>query len=332
MTLHQIYPSPTMTNSQKTNESGEPKRRGRPKGSTNKLPRLSRVKASDRPGMVLTDRDVGILRAVYEYRALSTAQIQALLFTTTTDQQCRYRLKLLFQNGYLFRNEQLHTLSEERKPLVYWLDKKGAEVIAEREGITVGDLDWNRQERNVRYLFLEHLLTTNEVRIAFTLAAQRAGYLLDTWSDERALRRSHKEDEVLIVGEGGERIATKLFPDGYFVLDTPQRKYRHFLEIDRTTETVTGKWAQKIAAYNVYFAPMGSGESLYQRRYGVNAGRVIVVTTSAKRLAHLKAETQKEGGKARFWFTTFDQLTATTALTEKIWQVASREDTYAFIW
>ena len=103
-----------MTNSQKTNE---PRRRGRPKGVVNKLPRLVRAKGDNLPGFVLTDRDVDILRAVYEYRALTTTQIEALIFATTTPHQCRKRLQLLFHHGYLYRSEQLHTLSEARKPL-----------------------------------------------------------------------------------------------------------------------------------------------------------------------------------------------------------------------
>src|SRR5437879_335774 len=87
-------------------KTGEAKKTGRPRGRSDKIPRLTRTKSTDLPGIVLTTRDMSILEAVYTYRALTTPQIAALLFVPTTRTWCNYRLKLLFHHGYLYRSEQ----------------------------------------------------------------------------------------------------------------------------------------------------------------------------------------------------------------------------------
>jgi hypothetical protein len=55
------------------------------------------------------------------------------------------------------------------------------------------------------------------------------------------------------------------------------------------------------------------------------------VTSSERRLEHLLAITEKAGGKARFWFTTFGQITPRTVLTRPIWRVASRGGRHALL-
>ena len=60
--------------------------------------------------------------------------------------------------------------------------------------------------------------------------------------------------------------------------------------------------------------------------------RVLTVTTGEKRLASLKAATEQTGGRARFWFTTFECIKSCDVLVNPIWQVASKEDSYALIW
>src|SRR3712207_5451843 len=100
-------PRPTVTSSTTRNAA---RTKGRPAGSKDRLPRLRRGTSQQLPGMVLTPRDYGILEAAYAHRVLSSAQVEALLFTTTTPTQCRTRLRLLFQHGYLLRLEQLQRL------------------------------------------------------------------------------------------------------------------------------------------------------------------------------------------------------------------------------
>lgn len=215
----------------------------------------------------------------------------------------------------------------------YFLDKKGAELIAQLRGCELSELDWNPKDHLAGHTFLDHLLATNDVRVAIALACQRHGYTIERWLDEKTLKSDQMKDTVILVSSRGARQKASVVPDGYFLLHTGAYRYHQFLEIDRAT--VTGKsrdwgkrtWARKVAAYLEYYR---SGK--YQERYQTKNMRILTVTTGGTRLANLKAVTEEAGGKARFWFTTFDQISPETVLTEPIWQVAGKEGLYSLVW
>ncbi len=84
-----------------------------------RLKLLQRADAGQLPPLQLNSRDLAIIEAVYSFRALTTPQIEALLFPGDCDgfqpqakaprsgktNRCRHRLKLLFHHGYLYREE-----------------------------------------------------------------------------------------------------------------------------------------------------------------------------------------------------------------------------------
>lgn len=281
-----------------------------------------------------TPRETAILRAVYAYRALTTPQIDALLFpatrgrtSTEPSSRCRHRMKLLAAEEYVYRREQPQLLSEGRKHYVYFLAPRGAAKLAGLDGLFPEQLDWRDREYDVGWPFLDHLLATNNVRIAITVAAHVRGLTLSVWRDDRTLKRHHAKETVVLTGpQGGTQRAT-VIPDGYFVLEDGPYRSHHFLEVDRRTETGAATtwgrrdWVRKVAAYMEYHY---SGK--YLARYRTRSMRVLTVTTGEKRLANLKAITEKVGGRSRFWFTTFDRLTPDTALTKPIWNVAGRSE------
>ena len=108
---------------------------------------LVRAQDDNLPPFKLTKRDMAIINACYEYRALTSQQLQRLFFRHGTDRgqltQCQLRLKLLYHHGYLYRDEQPTKMSDGRRPLVYFLDRKGAAMLAEYLEIPVTDLDWS---------------------------------------------------------------------------------------------------------------------------------------------------------------------------------------------
>lgn len=300
-----------------------------------RLPRLKRTPQNSAPRFRLTARDKAIVDAVYTHRALTAPQIAALFFASpsaATSSRCRHRLKLLYHHGFLHRIEQPQILSAGREPLVYFLDKRGAQMLAVQQECEVEDLDWRERENKVGYRFIEHLLLSNDVRIAITKATQRQEWTIEQWIDEQSLRRTHIKEYVTIIGAQGSEQRVALIPDGYFVLATPEHRYHHFLEIDLRTETgeasVAGRkdWARKMKAYISYYT-----HGHYQERYKTTGGRVLTITTGEKRMAHLKQITEKVGGRSRFWFTTFERLNAQTVLSDPIWQVAAREDYFSLV-
>ncbi|MBM3315922.1 hypothetical protein FJY71_08845, partial [candidate division WOR-3 bacterium] len=274
-----------------------------------------------------TLRDIEIIQAVQQYRALTTAQIEALFFSPMRDgrpnPRCQMRLKHLFHRGYLARYEQPQRLSEGRKPLIYLLDRTGAQLLVSELGVEPTDLGWRPGDNQLSPFFLDHLLATNEVRIAFTLAARDRGWKIDTWIDDKALRSREMKDYVTIDQSGGRTRRAAVVPDGYFTLTDGRYRYHHLLEIDRATTTgqptVTGKrsWQLKVQTYLAYWR-----SGLYQKRYETTSYRVLTVTTGPTRLENLKRITEAAGGGSVFWFTTFGELARDTVIANPIWRVA----------
>lgn len=306
-----------------------------------RLPRFRRADLKELPGFRLNKRDKAIIQAVGQHRAMTTPQIQALFFPPSEgksgrpgkfNSRCQYRLQMLYQYGYLSRLEQQQTLSQGSKPLVYRLDRKGAELLAELGGCDLEEIGWDPKGNVVSHYFLEHLLATNDVRVAISLSAQKHGWRILAWRDEKTLKSPQMKDVVTLQGPKGGAKQAAVVPDGYFKLDAVEDIYNFFLEVD--LQTVTGQaatwgrrdWARKVKAYLAYYQ---SGQ--YQKRYATSDVRILTVTTGEKRLTNLKRITEEAGGRARFWFTTFEKITPAIVLTEPIWQVADKEGRYAII-
>lgn len=293
-----------------------------------RLPGLKRVKDSELPTFRLTARDKKIIEAVYQYRVLTTQQIDRLFFPSSRSggsSRCLHRLKLLFHHGFLQRAEQPQLISEGRKPYVYYVDKRGAEFLAYLYECEVKDLDWSPRSYPVGHLFLEHLLATNDIRVAIVLSAQKHGFVVEQWYDEKTLKSEQMKDTVILTTVQGKQQKASVVGDGYFRLYSDHYSHQ-FLETDRGTVTGSSRkfgsktWQRKVAAYLAYYR---SGK--YQARYNTRSMRIITVTTSVRRLQNLKAITEALGGKTRFWFTTFEEIERADVLTDRIWWVAGDE-------
>ena len=294
----------------------------------------------------MTERDKAVIKAVYTHRALTMPQIETLLFRPDNGQthrtktsRVRHRLKLLFQHGYLFRDEQPTKLSEGRKPLIYFIDHKAISLLAYELGVFPDDIDWKPKDNNVTWMFLDHLLATNDVRIAIEVAVDCAGMRLLRWFDDKTLKSREIRDSVEITGPEGARIRATIVPDGYFCLRDGEYEYHNFLEVDMGTETGKSSkfgrrdFSRKIRGYCAYYKT-----GLYQQKYAPEQRhddlpmRVLTVTTSPKRMANLKAVAEAAGAGEQFWFTTFDRIQPETVLTEPIWEVAGGEDLHSLTW
>ena len=303
----------------------------------NKTP-IMELRPPDRlPGFRMTTRDVAILKAVYTHRLLTTAQIVDLLFPPEKGQRhqtkvsrARHRLKMLKRLGYLHQDEQPIRLKDGRKPYLYMLAKKALPLLAREYDVLQEDISWKPRDNQLAWRYLEHLMATNDVRIAIEIAARRNGYLLNRWLDERTLKSQEMKDSVEIQGSGG-RVA--VVPDGYFHLTVGQYSYHHMMEIDMGTETgLSDKYNRrtfsgKIQAYLAYYV---SGK--YESRYGTSVMRVLTVTTGPGRMKNLKKIAERLGGGEEFWFVTFDKVTPETVLTEPVWSVAGQDELRPLIW
>jgi hypothetical protein len=215
-----------------------------------RLKLLKRAEADQLPPHAPTPRDLAIIEAVYSFRALTTPQIETLLFPGDSEKfqpnaqtpqsgktnRCRHRLKLLYHHGYLYREELPVPLTYGRKPLVYFLDKRGKTTLCKHYGLEPKDIDWQPRHNTVGNNFIEHLLKTNDVRVAITVEARQLGFKVVNWLDDHTLRKQQNRDYVLLTGpKGGKPRKVAVVPDGYCHLKGLKHELHFLLEADRRT-------------------------------------------------------------------------------------------------
>lgn len=280
-----------------------------------------RTRTTTRTEFVPTERDREIVAAVSTHRALTSDQVSLLFWgDLKANSRCRLRLRLLSEHGYLERAEQPVALSEGRRPLVYFLGKRGLALAADVRGVTESAIDWKKEHNDVRWPFLEHLLATNEIRVRLEVAAPRAGFTVLEWLDDKTLSSLSIRDQFMVAQPGGGAVQVALGPDGYVSLLDPNGTTRHraFIEADRATVPL-GRWQDKVQRYLAYFR-----SSVFADRYkATKPFRVLTVTTSDERLANMKRVTEEAGGQTWFWFSTFDAIREPgSILLRPVWHMA----------
>lgn len=276
-----------------------------------KLPRYGRIKFP--PKMELTERDKRILEAVYAYDGiLSFSQVQRLFFTGKS--QAELRLKLLYQHGYLNRldRDQRRRLPE----MIYWLDKKGAELVASLDGTPPNEFTWRKEPR---WFQVEHDLAVNDFRIDLEQACrEHPDVQLESWTLESEFWAYPDKIKYKFQEKEMERY---IRPDGFFVLTTPEHTIRYLLEIDRSTEDNPRFLREKVLPGLAYVKSQAYGQ-----RFGHRSGRWLVVTTSQRRLENMLKQARNGEAKGFFYFTTFSHVKPETLLQSPIWRRPDRDD------
>lgn len=221
--------------------------------------------------MRLTERDLHIIRAVYEYRVLTTQHLQTLFFSSR--HQTYARLASLYQHGFLERKFLGVYADKMNTPTLYLLDRRGAELLQAKLGL---DIEWNSHTKDVGVPFLEHTLAINTVRVAVAKACEATpGFALLKWLGEPEMKAGY--DRVIIRSTTGKNVSVSLIPDSYCVLSTPKGIGHFFLELDRGTMT-TKRFKNKILAYQAYYQT-----GAYEKRYGTKSLRVLTIASSPVR-------------------------------------------------
>lgn len=259
-------------------------------------PRFER--APVRP-MILTPRDLDILRAVHRHRLLRSTHLIALL--DGSQQATLRRLQLLFHHGYLDRPAmQLDWYARGSEPLVYALGNRGAEVLETEGVVRRGGIRWNTKNRNVSRVFLHHTLAVAEAMVAFEVAC-RSREEIQFIPPEEVLAGAPPETRRLRlpfrwkveVRFEGKPYRLGVEPDRVFGLEfhgAPENR-RHaffFLEADRGTMPVTRKglaqtsFLRKLLTYQETWR-----QGLHRAHLGIPNFRVLTVTASRERVGHL---------------------------------------------
>jgi len=229
-------------------------------------------------GFLLQDRDRHLLSELDIMRIVDREMAKVVGgFRSTRRANCR--LLQLTQTG-LLRRFFVGSVAHGRKA-VYTLSPKGVDLVNAKLGgivrpqgrLVVGDR------------FVEHQIGINQIYLAVKYRSTvQAGIRLIRW----------------VVFRTAISETIRLTPDGYFEL-AGEGVASIFLEVDLGTEALS-VWQQKTASYLQLAI---SGE--FQRKFRQPQFRVLVVATSERRLANIRATVATSTDKI-FRFTTFDNI------------------------
>lgn len=256
----------------------------------------------------LQPRDLLMMTFVAEFRLLSREQLQILLdFPCIT--RINVRLKKLYDHGYLSRLF-LPTVTCIRKPL-YFLGRKGIGKVSEYLGLDPLSLERERKHlQDRKELFLNHQLFLNDVRIAFTFAAQNTARMtLEQWIKE-------KDINIQFLNSQREQIILK--PDGCLCLTYNGKLYSFFIEVD--CSTMTNRRLKAKAQNYLDYARSG----LSRQDFGFQFFRVLIITKTEKRLLNLKASIEELTDRI-FCFAVEVDVCQGRVLA-RIWRRAGRQD------
>lgn len=272
----------------------------------------------------LTERDQRIMETLHAFDGMmSYQQLKRLFFPGKWDTGPKERLRLLFQHRYLNLpdDENLHRVPQGE--IVYWLDEKGAELVAGLRGLALDEFSWRPMGRWSR---IAHDLAVNDFRLDIMDACEEMSELtLFDWVVESEF--TQEPDTITYTALNGAEKTRQVRPDGFFLIRKPSKKqpgkqleYAFLLEIDMGTESNVRFARDKVASGTLYL----SNES-YQERFGVRYGRWLVVTTNEGRMIRMKDQVERFGGGGVWYFTTFDRVAPATVLTDPIWLIAGQQ-------
>lgn len=266
-----------------------------------RLPKYKRVSKKEAPRLVLQERDLEILKTVWDYRYLQSHHIIALI--KGTRRKLYERLRKLYHHHYLdrlFFPLQLYSGGSEKT--IHVLDKRGADLLVEKLGISREKIRWSNSIKSVEERNLRHSLMIANFRVILTLAVRNNPDLeLLLWKQGNELR-----DSVSEVDENGVNVRYPVVPDAYFgVKDTRKPEGRqvayYFLEADRSTMT-NDRYLKKMRGYWIYWR-----EKKYKEKYKIHSFRVLTLTMTEKREDNLVRTTKKaddnKKGSLLFLFT-----------------------------
>ena len=202
---------------------------------------------------------------------------------------------------------------------IYALDKKGAEMLTDVQGINPTHLRHQIRNRQTGERYLKHYLMISNFRTILTLATEerRNLELLFFRHDKSLEDRVRIEDETYPVA-----------PDAYIGLKDKEGKFYFFLEADRSTMS-DRRFLKKTRGYFLWWKEKG-----HINKFEIKHFRVLTLTKSEERAETLRKVTLKvkgdenQEGSTLFWFSDESRISLEDPKTifRKIWRKAAKED------
>jgi hypothetical protein len=232
-----------------------------------------------RSGVVIQERDRHLLRELAVMRVIDRDQARRVAgFGSTT--QVNARLLRLTRAG-LLRRFFLGTKGGGQKA-IYALSQAGAKLV----DVPFRGPRRRNDELIVADFFVAHQFAINEIYCDLKY---------------RPIPISEAKFEKWINFNKPLDSGTRLIPDGYFEIHTPQKMLCAFLEVDLGNEGLS-VWKRKVESY-LQYAISGA----YEKRFGQPQFRVLVIANTERRVQSLNSATLLLTQKI-FWFSTFDSI------------------------
>ena len=299
--------------------------------------RKSRYRRDSTVKLRIQERDIKIIKLLYEHRFLSSEHFKVLI--PGSNQGILRRLNLLFHNGYLDRPpKQINPFQKGSDPMVYALGNKGADLLAQRFSIHRDKVDWTSKNRDVGGLYLEHTLLVSQFMTCLNLACANDKRVEIIQKDQILKTTSTSKQtsikwEVAVKREFKGKLRTfnyNIIPDNFFGLyfpnDPPPNKAFFFLEADRSTMPIKRRslfgssYLKKLLGYQVSWK-----DNHFQKNFGFKMARVLTITKSEDRIENMieacKEIDERRKGLRMFLFTSIRNinLKSPERILGKIW-------------
>lgn len=192
----------------------------------------------------LTQRDIAILQALYDYRYLNTLQIQQLVFHGLRSAQMR--LRSLSDHGLIYRWQMIDPPGLTHRPSLLLLTPRGGRLLAEFRGHSPWSYIRRAQDARDHCWHVTHDLEANGFFVDLTVASRlsmRDGLLM--WIGEESTRSARR-------AWAKERRRPVATPDGVGLWLTGGQTISFDLEWDRGTES-GNRLRSKLRTYVAYF-------------------------------------------------------------------------------
>ncbi|MBU4444526.1 replication-relaxation family protein [bacterium] len=258
--------------------------------------------------MVLQERDNNIIALCHDYHFLTLDQIR-LLAGFGCRNRASTRLRKLFDNGFLSR--RFLSVFRGGGRIIYFLGPAGVEIISGKYGVDAMTIKQKRKQLlKIKNVFLPHYLAINGFRLAFSLASKsKPEITLKSWKTQKEIPLCLEE--------------RKFYPDAYFVYGFRGKLYSIFLEVDRSTES-NKRFQEKVDNYLKY-----GFDGYYQKQFGFQFFRVLVVCQTMARLRNLKKAIEQKTDKM-FWLAVQQDIRPEMILA-KIWHRPAKDPVFSLL-
>lgn len=207
------------------------------------------VTASHKPDIEFQERDLAILRGLFDSRIATIHHLSTLYFGGRLE-AARKRIQKLKAAGIIHERPRKVT-----EPSIYCLSRRGFEML-DTHGVLkeFPSVGWSQLEKRARVseLTLAHELQVMDCRASLTAAAQITGYSISEFSTWPRLFEFVARDSV------GTQLLVK--PDGFIRIQGTDASGRFedmfFLELDRSTEEQR-RLVERASCYRDYYVRGG---------------------------------------------------------------------------